>query len=100
MAERVAMHEEQRRAPAVADGDDARASRLDLGAGEPFEHVAHDHLRRRLSSPSSLHRALTAAISSGAGHTSGGKRAPSNSGSGSESGFMGAAIKIRFPLAV
>ena len=41
------------------------------------------YFRLDLSSPNSLQRALTASMSSTAGQTSGGNRAPSNSGSGS-----------------
>src|SRR5215467_1174969 len=83
MTERIAVHEQKRRPLAGMHGDDARTAGLDLGVGEIFEHCACDHLRRGLSSPSSPQRALTAAMSSAAGQTSGGKRAPSNSGSGS-----------------
>src|SRR5262249_37640258 len=100
MAERITVHEEKWRSLAAIDSDDARAAGLDLGAGETFEHCARGHLRRGLSRPSSLQRALTAAMSSGAGQTSGGKRAPPDSGSGSESRFMVASISTRCHLPV
>ena len=45
VTERIAVHQQQRRPLAAMHGDNARATGLDLGAGETFEHDAtvHDH---------------------------------------------------------
>ena len=46
MAERIAVHEQQRRPAAAMHSDDARARGLDLGAGKAFEEHLSSPVRR------------------------------------------------------
>src|SRR3984957_5866451 len=62
MSEGIAVHQEQRRAVAAVQCDDARARCLDLGAGEAFHHDA--------TLPSSFYSTLVPLALIGAAHFS------------------------------
>jgi hypothetical protein len=51
MAERIAVHEQKRRALAAVDGDNARAASLDFSASEVFEHRLFDRLSSLRGAP-------------------------------------------------
>src|SRR3954454_2267456 len=57
VGERIAVHQQHRRSFAAVHGDDARARRLDLGAGEVFEKHMHSY-------PWSYFAAMPAALAS------------------------------------